>query len=155
MARRRYSTRTRKFNTCPYTDSQITRVSRAALGLTGPTERVSSDFTGQPSEEGAGEGKGTNCNWPVNLGASTKKYLEALQDACKDVSDFKPLYLVVSSALPSRISAPDSLTIQISLGVDTYKDDPLTDFGVGLEAYKAVGEMIGDLGMPTLFVMEG
>ena len=49
--------------------------------------------------------------------------------------------------------APDALVI--SLGVDTFKDDPISFFKLDSDDFVRYGETIGQLGLPTLFVMEG
>jgi len=49
--------------------------------------------------------------------------------------------------------APDVLVI--SLGVDTFKDDPISQFKLDSPDYLEMGEHIARLGKPTLFVMEG
>jgi acetoin utilization deacetylase AcuC-like enzyme len=43
----------------------------------------------------------------------------------------------------------------ISLGVDTYVDDPISDFKLSHSSYTVIGQVIADLRRPTLFVMEG
>ena len=43
----------------------------------------------------------------------------------------------------------------ISLGVDTFKDDPISQFTLESPDYVTIGARIGALGLPTLFVMEG
>lgn len=42
-----------------------------------------------------------------------------------------------------------------SLGVDTYKDDPITQFQITKSAYAQMGELIAGAKKPTLFCMEG
>lgn len=49
--------------------------------------------------------------------------------------------------------APDVLLV--SLGVDTYKNDPISQFKLDHEHFTRMGERIAALGLPTLFVMEG
>ncbi|MDQ4172185.1 histone deacetylase family protein, partial [Pseudomonas aeruginosa] len=49
--------------------------------------------------------------------------------------------------------APDALVI--SLGVDTYKEDPISQFKLDSPDYLRMGERIARLGLPTLFIMEG
>jgi acetoin utilization deacetylase AcuC-like enzyme len=49
--------------------------------------------------------------------------------------------------------APDVLIV--SLGVDTYKDDPISQFKLDSPDYLRIGARIAKLGLPTLFVMEG
>ena len=43
----------------------------------------------------------------------------------------------------------------VSLGVDTYKDDPISQFKLDSPDYLRMGERIAALGLPTLFIMEG
>ena len=54
-----------------------------------------------------------------------------------------------------RIAAfgPDALVV--SLGVDTYKDDPISSFKLESEHYLRVGERIARLKKPTVYLMEG
>jgi acetoin utilization deacetylase AcuC-like enzyme len=42
-----------------------------------------------------------------------------------------------------------------SLGVDTFKDDPICNFNLTSGCYSRIGEVIRTLGVPTLFVLEG
>ena len=49
--------------------------------------------------------------------------------------------------------APDALII--SLGVDTFKDDPISFFKLESDDFRSYGARIAKLGLPTLFVMEG
>ena len=41
------------------------------------------------------------------------------------------------------------------LGVDTFENDPISQFRLRSEDYLAVGARIAELGRPTLLVMEG
>ena len=43
----------------------------------------------------------------------------------------------------------------VSLGVDTFKDDPISQFKLDSPDYLAMGRRLARLGKPTLFVMEG
>jgi acetoin utilization deacetylase AcuC-like enzyme len=43
----------------------------------------------------------------------------------------------------------------VSLGVDTFEQDPISKFKLKHEDYLETGRMIAALGLPTLFVMEG
>ena len=43
----------------------------------------------------------------------------------------------------------------VSLGVDTYKDDPISRFRLESGDFATYGGMVARLGLPTLFVMEG
>ncbi len=47
------------------------------------------------------------------------------------------------------------MPLVISLGVDTYKEDPISQFRLDSPDYLRMGERIARLGLPTLFIMEG
>ena len=49
--------------------------------------------------------------------------------------------------------APD--VVVISLGVDTFEKDPISQFKLTSPDYPKIGRRIAALGLPTLFVMEG
>jgi acetoin utilization deacetylase AcuC-like enzyme len=48
---------------------------------------------------------------------------------------------------------PDALVV--SLGVDTFEKDPISQFKLKSDDYLRIGAAIAKLGKPTLFVMEG
>jgi acetoin utilization deacetylase AcuC-like enzyme len=52
-----------------------------------------------------------------------------------------------------RAFGPDAVVV--SLGVDTYVDDPISCFELASSDYPVLGARLADLGVPTLFVMEG
>jgi acetoin utilization deacetylase AcuC-like enzyme len=52
-----------------------------------------------------------------------------------------------------RAYGPDALVV--SLGVDAYKDDPISFFKLDNEDFTDCGRQIAKLKLPTLFVMEG
>ena len=68
---------------------------------------------------------------------SDTHYLDALDLACDDITRFTPRHLVVS------------------LGVDTFGGDPLGDFALTSDVYAKIGARLAQLGLPTVFVMEG
>lgn len=107
------------------------------LSLHGAPEDAFPHFLGYADETGAGKGDGFNFNYPLPPGTVYKDWLKALQDALKKIS-----------ALP-----PDVLII--SLGVDTYKDDPISFFKLESEDFSHYGKAIAAMNLPTLFVMEG
>lgn len=94
-------------------------------------------FLGHADEEGEGEGEGYNHNYPLPRGTEWPRWREALEEARGKIAAYAPDVLV------------------ISLGVDTYEGDPISRFRLRTEHYPLIGERIGRLGMPTLFVMEG
>ena len=94
-------------------------------------------FLGYADETGAGAGAGFNINYPMARGTQWGEWSEALESACARLQAFKPDVLVVS------------------LGVDTFKDDPISAFKLESEHYLRIGERIAKLGLPTVYVMEG
>jgi acetoin utilization deacetylase AcuC-like enzyme len=94
-------------------------------------------FLGHADETGEGEGAGFNHNFPMPFGTTYAQWGAALDEACRLVSAFKPEVLVVS------------------LGVDTFEKDPISHFKLTSPDYPKIGARIAELGLPTLFVMEG
>jgi acetoin utilization deacetylase AcuC-like enzyme len=94
-------------------------------------------FLGFADEKGEGAGEGFNLNYPMPIGTSYKDWGVALDDACK------------------RIAAHASDAVVVSLGVDAFKDDPISFFKLESEDFTRCGARIEKLKLPTLFVMEG
>ncbi|WP_067561106.1 histone deacetylase family protein [Halofilum ochraceum] len=94
-------------------------------------------FLGYADEIGVGPGEGANGNWPLPLGTGRDDWMEALDQAC---------------ARGERFGA-DALVV--SLGVDTFHGDPISQFTLDTADFPAIGARIARLGLPTLFVMEG
>ncbi len=93
-------------------------------------------FTGFADETGSGPGRGSTTNLPIGPG-DDNHYDVALRHAVDDLAAFKPSILVVS------------------LGVDTYRLDPVGNLGVSTEAFAAHGRFIASLGLPTVIIQEG
>ncbi len=107
------------------------------LSLHGDPSDAFPHFLGYADETGAGRGEGFNHNYPMGPGTSFATWSAALADACARIRNY----------------APDALVI--SLGVDTYENDPISFFKLASDDFKRYGATIAALGLPTLFVMEG
>lgn len=94
-------------------------------------------FLGYSEETGAGEGEGFNVNFPMRWGTGWPEYSQSLDTALDHLREF----------------SPD--TVVISLGVDTFEKDPISQFKLKSEDYLQIGARIANLDLPTLFVMEG
>ncbi len=94
-------------------------------------------FLGYKDETGKGEGEGYNFNFPMGPGTEFDVWDLALKSACRKIKAYGPDALVVS------------------LGVDTFKEDPISFFKLASEDFTAYGSRIAKLKVPTLFVMEG
>ncbi len=107
------------------------------LSLHGQPEDAFPHFLGYADEHGKGAGEGCNRNYPMPPETGFSVWFDALLDACRHIREYSPDALVVS------------------LGVDTFKDDPISFFKLHSEDFIRYGEALGALGLPTLFVMEG
>jgi acetoin utilization deacetylase AcuC-like enzyme len=107
------------------------------LSLHGDPEDAFPYYLGYADETGSGKGEGYNVNYPLPEKTGFERWAECLEDACKRISAY----------------APDALIV--SLGVDTYKEDPISFFKLDSDDYLTYGERIGKLGLPTLFCFEG
>ena len=94
-------------------------------------------YLGYADETGEGPGEGCNLNLPMPFGTRWDEYQRALAQAMRRIGEFSPDALVVS------------------LGVDTFKDDPISNFHLENEDYLRMGGAIAAASLPTLFVMEG
>jgi acetoin utilization deacetylase AcuC-like enzyme len=105
--------------------------------LHGQPEDAFPYFLGYKDEKGTGKGEGYNINYPLPPGARYDVWGSALADAVRKIRRYKPDILVVS------------------LGVDTFKDDPISFFKLNSDDFSTYGGVIAKLKLPTLFVMEG
>ncbi|MEX1205326.1 MAG: histone deacetylase family protein [Dongiaceae bacterium] len=94
-------------------------------------------FLGHADEIGAGAGEGFHLNLPLRWGSGWDSYGPALKTAMSRIRDFGADALVVS------------------LGLDTFAEDPISKFKLRHDDYPEMGGMIAALRLPTLFVMEG
>lgn len=94
-------------------------------------------FLGHADERGEGDGDGFNINYPMRPGTDWAGWNAALEDGCQKLAAYRPDVVVVS------------------LGVDTFEKDPISQFKLKTEDFPKIGARIKALGLPTLFVMEG
>jgi acetoin utilization deacetylase AcuC-like enzyme len=94
-------------------------------------------FSGYADETGVGPGTGFTMNLPLPPGSGFSAWSQALTSALDRIRRFGPDALVVS------------------LGVDTFEQDPISFFRLKSEDFSTYGAMIGACKWPTLFVFEG
>ena len=94
-------------------------------------------FLGFDDETGEGEGDGCNLNLPLPRGTAWPAYAATLDAALAAIRRFAPEALVVS------------------LGVDTFEGDPISEFRLGGERFPEIGGRIAALDLPTVLVQEG
>ena len=94
-------------------------------------------FCGHAEETGSGDGEGTNLNYPMAPKSGWDIWGSALDDACARVGRF----------------GPDALVI--SLGVDAYKEDPISFFALETEDFAKCGSRLSKIAQKSVIVMEG
>ncbi len=94
-------------------------------------------FSGYLDETGAGAGAGFNLNFPLPAGTGFREWQSALAEALRQIRAFRADALI------------------ISLGVDTFVGDPISTFRLDSPDFTTYGRLIGECGLPALFVMEG
>ena len=94
-------------------------------------------YLGHADETGEGAGSGFNLNLPLPAGSSKAVWFAALATACEKIKQFGADALVVS------------------LGLDTFADDPISTFALQSDDYLTLGARLNQLGLPTVFILEG
>ena len=94
-------------------------------------------YLGHADERGAGAGLGANLNLPLARGADYATWSEALEQGLRAIADFGAQALV------------------LSLGVDTFAQDPISGFALHSDDFLRMGERIAQAGLPTVIVFEG
>ncbi|MEN8243577.1 MAG: histone deacetylase family protein [Thermodesulfobacteriota bacterium] len=95
-------------------------------------------FLGYADETGSGAGEGFNCNLPLPWGTLWQDYRESLTHGLEQIRSFSPDVLL------------------ISLGVDTFEKDPISQFKLKSEHFFELGEAIAKtVHCPSLIIMEG
>jgi len=94
-------------------------------------------FVGHADEVGVGAGEGTTLNIPLPPGTTNEQYLSALDQALDVLVDFAPAVTVVS------------------LGIDTYGQDPLGDFSLTTPVYAEVGRRAASAAGRLVILQEG
>ncbi|MEM7195850.1 MAG: histone deacetylase family protein [Pseudomonadota bacterium] len=107
------------------------------LSLHGDPLHAFPHFLGYADEIGHGAGEDCNVNYPLMPGTTFDVWSEALSDALKKITHYSPDALIVS------------------LGVDTFENDPISFFKLTSDDFRRYGGMLAKVDYPTLFVMEG
>jgi len=94
-------------------------------------------FLGFADERGEGAGEGFNLNLPLPRKTEWRAYASALDAALDAVATFGPDVLLVS------------------LGLDTFEEDPICRFKIRSQDYLTMGARIARAKLPTVFVFEG
>ncbi|GAA0544753.1 acetoin utilization deacetylase AcuC-like enzyme [Rhizomicrobium palustre] len=94
-------------------------------------------FLGFADERGEGDGEGYNLNMPLPNGTDWERYDESMKFAMGAIKHMGPDVLI------------------LSMGLDTYIEDPIAGFRLKCDDYLKMGQRIASLGKPVLFMFEG
>ncbi len=94
------------------------------VSLHGDPVRAYPYLTGFADETGSGRGRGANLNVPLAAHLDDDGYLTALSVVCTAIDAFDPAVVVVS------------------LGLDTYHADPISDLGVTSDGFRRQGALV-------------
>jgi len=107
------------------------------VSLHGDPTRAYPYNIGYADETGAGRGSGHNINMPLPIRTDDDAYVEALRQAMDAIQKFGPSTLIVS------------------LGLDTFINDPISDLAVTADGFERSGAAVSELGLPTIVLQEG
>lgn len=107
------------------------------LSIHGDPKQEYPFFLGHADEVGLGAGAGYNRNFPLPWGSGAAPWFGALDECCSLIAGHRPDAVIVS------------------LGVDTFAGDPISEFRLQTSDYPLIGEKVAALGLPALFVLEG
>ena len=105
--------------------------------LHGAPQQTYPYYLGYADETGKDAGEGANLNYPMTAGTGYDLWAQALDDAIAKIANWGAEALVVS------------------LGVDAYKEDPISFFKLESKDFTDAGRRIGRMKLPTVFCMEG
>lgn len=107
------------------------------VSLHGQPEDEFPHFLGYADETGEGQGEGYNLNLPMPKGTTFETWRNALFEAMERIGEYAPEALI------------------ISLGTDTFEEDPISSFKLKSDDFYTMGQDLAKLGLPTQFIMEG
>jgi acetoin utilization deacetylase AcuC-like enzyme len=107
------------------------------VSIHGDPARIYPFFLGHADQRGEGDGSGANLNLPLRAGTDDAAYLAALD-----------LALEAIAATPGEV-------VVVSLGFDTYGQDPICDFALTTPVYHEIGRRVAALGRRLVILQEG
>ena len=107
------------------------------VSLHGRPEDEFPHYLGYADEIGKATGEGFNLNLPMPKGTGFEAWRKMLMQALQVISDY----------------SPDA--VLISLGTDTFEEDPISSFKLKSNDFFTYGRDLAQLNLPTQFIMEG
>ncbi len=107
------------------------------VSLHGDPTRIYPFFIGHANERGEGAGVGANLNIPLPPGTGDQSYLATLDRALE------------------AIDATSGRFVVVSLGFDTFVDDPICDLALTTPVYHEIGRRVAAMGRQLVILQEG
>ncbi len=107
------------------------------VSLHGDPARAYPWNVGFADETGTGRGAGANINIPLAARTEDDAYIDALHSALEKIQAFGPSMVIVS------------------LGLDTFFTDPISDLAITADGFERQGAAVAELGLPTVVLQEG
>jgi acetoin utilization deacetylase AcuC-like enzyme len=107
------------------------------VSLHGDPDRAYPYFAGWAEERGSGDGEGATLNFPLRARCPDEEYVAAMAQGLDAIRRF------------------GGTTLVVSLGMDTYRRDPISDLALTTRAYHRIGELVESLGRRTVILQEG
>jgi len=107
------------------------------VSLHGDPARAYPYFSGFAEESGTGAGSGATLNLPLPERCGGEEYLMHLDRALEAIDTF------------------GGTTLVVSLGIDTYRLDPICDLALATQDYAEIGRRVAALERPTVVLQEG
>jgi acetoin utilization deacetylase AcuC-like enzyme len=107
------------------------------ISIHGAPEEAFPHYMGYADEIGTGAGDGHTLNLPLPRGTDWAGYAAALETACQ------------------KIARAGAEALVVSLGVDIFERDPISFFKLSSEDFVRLGARLGQIGLPTVYVLEG
>jgi acetoin utilization deacetylase AcuC-like enzyme len=107
------------------------------VSLHGDPDRAYPYFSGFAGETGTGQGAGATVNLPLPLRCDDGTYLSMLDRGLEALASF------------------DTDLVIVSLGIDTYRLDPICDLALTTAAYHEIGRRLRELDRRTIVLQEG
>jgi acetoin utilization deacetylase AcuC-like enzyme len=107
------------------------------VSLHGDPDRAYPYFAGWAEERGSGDGEGATLNFPLRARCPDEEYVAAMAQGLDAIRRF------------------GGTTLVVSLGMDTYRRDPISDLALTTRVYHRIGELVESLGRRSVILQEG
>ena len=107
------------------------------ISIHGRPEDAFPHFLGYEDETGKGAGEGYNVNFALPPGTPFAPWRDCLKKSLEKINSY------------------DAEALIVSLGTDTFERDPISFFKLTSDDFLTYGQDLGQLNLPTQFVMEG